>query len=81
MAGKAPRITVYTTSQCTHCKQLKRWLQDQNFRFQEFDIQKNQRAFKEFSKLGARGVPVTLINGERIDDFDVKRFSKLLKHG
>jgi len=76
--GKPPRITLYSTAKCAHCRQLKQWLVQHKLRFQEFDIQRSQRAFKEFSRLGARGVPVLLVNGQRLDGFDAKRLHNLL---
>jgi glutaredoxin len=78
MNGKMPRITLYSTAGCAHCKRLRQWLQQRGVRFQEFDIQRNQRAFKAFSQLGARGVPVLMIGERRIDGFDPKRLDKLL---
>ena len=79
MAGNAPRITLYSTSRCAHCRQAKQWLKQHGLRFQEFDIERNQRAFKDYQRLGARGVPVMLINQQRIDGFDPKRFEAVLK--
>lgn len=65
-----PRITVYTTAKCPHCRQVKQFLQQQGLRFQEFDIETNARARKAFDRLGARGVPVTMIGDQRIDGFN-----------
>lgn len=79
MATKAPRITLYSTSRCAHCKQARQWLKQRGLRFQEFDIERNQRAFKDYQRLGARGVPVLLINQQRIDGFDPKRLEAVLK--
>lgn len=74
----APRITLYSTRRCPHCRQAKQWLQEQGLRFQEFDIERNARASREFQRLGARGVPVLVINGKRLDGFDPKRLRRLL---
>ena len=74
----SPRITLYSTRRCPHCRQLKQWLQQRGLRFQEFDIERNARAFKEFQRLGGRGVPLLLLNGQRVDGFDPKRLQRLL---
>ena len=74
----SPRITLYSTRRCPHCRQLKQWLRQRGLRFQEFDIEHNARAFKEFQRLGGRGVPVLLLNGQRVDGFDPKRLQRLL---
>lgn len=44
----------------------------------EFDIERNQRAFKEFQRLGSRGVPVILIGQQRIDGFNKKKLDQAL---
>jgi len=77
-AARQPRVTLYSTRGCSHCQRARQWLQHHRLRFQEFDIERNARALKEFQKLGARGVPVVLINGERVDGFDPKRMQRLL---
>lgn len=78
MKGSAgPRVTLYTTSRCPNCKRLKQWLVKHKLRFQEFDIERNQRAFKEFQRLGSRGVPVLLVDKQRIDGFDPKRLQQV----
>jgi glutaredoxin-like YruB-family protein len=74
----APRITLYTTGNCPHCRQARQYLQRRGLRFQEFDVQHDTRARKAFARLGARGVPVILIGATRIDGFDRKRLDQLL---
>ncbi len=74
----APRITLYSTHRCPHCRQVRQWLQQRGLRFQEFDIERNARAFKAFQRLGARSVPITLVGDERVDGFDPKRLQRLL---
>ncbi len=76
---KPVRITLYSTRQCAHCRQLKSLLEKHHVRHMEFDVQKNARALKDFQRLGARGVPVLLIGAERIDGFQPKRIEQLLK--
>ena len=75
----APRITLYSTRNCAYCRQARQYLQQKGLRFQEFDVQRNPRAQKDFARLGARGVPVILVGDTRIDGFDRKRLDTLLK--
>ena len=74
----APRITLYSTRRCPHCHQAKQWLQQRGLRFQELDVERNRRASREFQRLGARGVPVIVVDGQRVDGFDPKRLQRLL---
>lgn len=75
----APRITLYSTRNCPHCRQAKQYLQQKGVRFQELDVEKNARAQKAFARLGARGVPVIMIGETRIDGFDRRRLDSELK--
>ena len=76
--NSAPRITLYSTRRCPHCHQARAWLLQRKLRFRDLDIERNARAFKEFQRLGARGVPVLVIDGQRVDGFDPKRLQRLL---
>ncbi len=73
------KVTLYTTRQCAHCRQAKAFLQKKKIRFVEFDIERNQRAFKEFQRLGARGVPVIMVGSTRIDGFNPNKLEQALK--
>ena len=75
--AKPPRITLYSTSRCPNCRRLKQWLIQRGLRFQEFDIERNRRALREFQRLGARGVPVLLVDKQRVDGFDPKRLHRV----
>lgn len=73
------KVTLYTTRQCAHCRQAKAFLQKHKVRFMEFDIERNQRAFKEFQRLGGRGVPVIKIGSTRVDGFNPKKLEQALR--
>ncbi len=77
--NKLPRVTLYSSRQCAHCKQLKQVLLQNNIKFMEFDVQSNRRAAKDFQRLGARGVPVLLVGESRLDGFQPQKLNKLLK--
>ncbi len=74
-----PRITLYSTANCPHCRQAKEYLECRGLRFLELDVQRNARAQKAFARLGARGVPVIMIGETRIDGFDRRRLDALLQ--
>jgi len=75
---KITKINVYTTSRCPNCKQAKAFLQQKKVRFVEFNIETNQRAFKEFQKFNSRGVPVITIGEVRFNGFDAKKLEQAL---
>lgn len=54
-------IKVYTTPTCAYCHALMEWLDEKGIEYQEMDATKDP---------DIRVVPVTEINGERIEGFD-----------
>ncbi len=74
-----PRITLYTTRNCPHCRRARQYLQHKGLRFRELDVERDLRAQKAFARLGARGVPVIMIGDTRIDGFDRRRLDAALK--
>lgn len=76
---KTPKITLYSATKCSHCKQAKTYLKQKGVAFMELNVQTNVRAAKALQKLGSRGVPVILIGDQRIDGFNKSKLDKLLK--
>lgn len=74
-----PRITLYSSPNCGHCRQIKAHLLRLKIPFQDFDISRNNRAQNEFQRLGARGVPLLLIGEKRLDGYEPHRLEKLLR--
>ena len=76
---KQPRITLYSAPGCAHCRQARKYPQEQGLRFQEFDVQRNARAGKELQRMGARGVPVIMVGEQRIDGFQPRLIASALR--
>lgn len=77
-------ITVYSTSWCGFCHQLKEWLKSQNIEFKEVDVEEDQDSAKEIvDATGQMGVPVTKIEfkdkKEYIIGFDRPKLEQALK--
>jgi glutaredoxin len=77
--GNAPRIAIYTTRACSHCRQAKQVMKKWGVRFQELDIENNHRAWAEFQRMKARGVPVITVGKRKLFGYDEKRLKKLLE--
>jgi len=74
------KIKVYSTETCPYCNALKSFLKENKVKFEEIDVEKNQKAAEEMvEKSGQMGVPVTIINGEIIVGFDREKIEKKLK--
>ena len=75
---KTPRITLFTSTGCAHCRRARDFLRKHRIGFREAAVDTNRRAATEFQRLGARTVPVILIGEQRVDGFDPKRLRAAL---
>lgn len=64
-------IKIYTTPTCAYCHALMDWLESKEIEYVEMDATKED---------GISAVPVTEINGERIEGFDRPAIKKALKN-
>ncbi len=75
---KLPRVAIYTTRNCPNCRQAKAAMREWGIPFQELDIEKNQRAAKEFARLRVRAVPLIKVGERVLQGYDAKRLKTLL---
>jgi glutaredoxin 3 len=79
------KITVYSTTACPYCVQLKHWLEEKSVEYTNYNVDENPYALETMVSLsGQRGVPfstVELDDGriEKVLGFDRPKFEKLLK--
>ncbi len=77
-------INIYSTPSCPYCKQLKKFLKDNDFDFEEFNVAENRDKAEEMvKKSGQRGVPVTILekDGEEqiVVGFDRDKLIEILE--
>lgn len=78
------KITIYSTRQCPYCVMLKRWLDDKNVKYTNYNVDENPIAAKEMIRLsGQMGVPFSTIEyGDKtakILGFDRQKFESVIK--
>lgn len=76
MAGE---IVVYTMEGCPPCARVKQFLTRMGVPFQAKDVRRDPQAREEFMRMGFRGTPVTLIDGQAIVGFDQARLMAALR--
>ena len=74
---QAKGVVMYSTSWCGVCKQAKRYFQRKKIPYTEYDIEKSEKAAREFKKLRGRGVPVILVGDQRMNGFSANNFDRL----
>jgi glutaredoxin 3 len=72
-------VKVYSSSTCPHCQHAKKFLQNNNVDFEDFDVTSNREKLEEImEKSGQMGVPVIDVNGKIIIGFDETELRKAL---
>ncbi len=78
------KITIYSTKTCPYCTMLKRWLDDKQVPYTNFNVEDDQTAARTMMNLsGQMGVPFSTIEFDdgrmaKILGFDVPRFEAAL---
>lgn len=76
---KQPRVILFTTPSCSHCRTAKSYLRQRKVRFKNVDVSKDQTAARDMvRKSGQQGVPVIDIGGKIIVGFDRPKIDKYL---
>lgn len=78
--ARVPRIVVFSSTHCPWCSKVKKYLRENNFRFKDIDISRDNKAAQDLvRRTGQTGVPVILINNKPIVGFNRKEIDRLLK--
>ena len=76
---KKPKIRIFSTLTCPYCFNLKDYLTEKGFEYQDINVAEDEKARDEMiSKTNQMGVPVTEINGEYIIGFDKDKINQIL---
>ncbi|TWJ32681.1 glutaredoxin domain-containing protein [Geobacter argillaceus] len=77
-----PKIVLYSTSWCPHCRQAKEYMTSNNIPFINKDVELDDSAMNELiNKYKSQGVPVIVLgNDEKVlKGFDEQRFKKAVE--
>ncbi|HCW77124.1 MAG TPA: NrdH-redoxin [Candidatus Marinimicrobia bacterium] len=79
MSATQPKIIMFTTPTCSHCKTAKRFLVERKLKFKEIDVSRDQKAAQDMvRKTGQQGVPQLWINNRSVVGFDQTKIERLL---
>jgi len=74
-----PRVLLYTSRNCAHCRRAKAFLEAQGIPFSELDVGSSAKARKALERLGARGLPTLVVGDRRLDGFSERAFLSLYR--
>ena len=72
------KVILYATSWCEYCKKARTLLSGNDIEFHEYDIEHSSEGRKQFKRLGGKGVPLFLINGEVLKGYDPVKVLELV---
>lgn len=76
---KYPRVILFTTPSCSHCRKAKRYLRQRQVPFKDVDVSRDSTAARDMVKRsGQSGVPVIDIGGKVILGFDRPKLDHML---
>ncbi|GMU95836.1 MAG: glutaredoxin family protein [Ignavibacterium sp.] len=74
-----PKVIIFTTPTCSFCNAAKRYFRENNIKFTEVDVSRDQKAAQDMvRRTGQMGVPVILINNRPIVGFDRPKINAML---
>jgi glutaredoxin 3 len=74
-----PRVIVFSTPTCPHCRHAKQYLRQKNIQFREVDVSCDPQAARDMvRRSGQQGVPVIDIGGKIVVGFNRAKIDQLL---
>jgi len=70
-------VVMYSAAWCTVCKKAKRYFEQKGISFVEYDIETSEQGKRDYRRLGGRGVPIILVDDQRLNGFSSAAFEKV----
>lgn len=67
VAATQPQIILYGTESCGYCRAARQFFARNGIEYQDLDVERSFDAKSEFRRLGGRGVPLFVIDGEVVN--------------
>ena len=76
---RQPRVIVFSTPTCPHCRHAKQYLRQKNVQFRDVDVSQDMQAARDMvRRSGQQGVPVIDIDGKIVVGFNRAKIDQLL---
>ena len=74
------KIEVFSTPTCPYCTKLKKWLDENRYDYESFDVSSDREAAKRMiERTGQKGVPQTFIGDDEIIGFRPEKIEEALE--
>jgi len=71
-------VVIYSSDSCGYCHKAKAFFKENGVKYIEKNVNTDQKAQIEMANMGAKGVPVIIVDKEVIMGFDEKKLKELL---
>ncbi|PCH60011.1 MAG: glutaredoxin family protein [Gammaproteobacteria bacterium] len=75
--AKAKKIVMYSATWCGFCKKAKAYFVAEGVSYVEYDIENSRKGRADYKRLKGTGVPIIMIDKERMNGFSKGRFAKM----
>jgi len=72
-------IEIYTAMHCPHCQDAKMYMQMNNIKFIEYNLDRQKGAEKKFLALGGKKIPLIVVKGKVLRSWNQQAFDKAYK--
>lgn len=73
------KVIMYTSSRCRYCTMAKQYFDRKHISYTEHNTATSSSAKAEFRKIGGRGVPLIIVNGNKINGFNAHAIEQHLQ--
>lgn len=77
--SKNKKVVMYSASWCSICKKARKYFNQNDIAFSEYDIETSKKGRRDYKKLKGNGVPIILVNNKRMNGFSINHFKSLFK--
>ena len=78
-SGQAKPVIMYATDWCTYCKKAREYFARYKIEYTEYDIEKDEQAKRMYELMGGGGVPLLLVDGQKIRGFNLAKLNSALR--
>ncbi len=73
---KSSKVEIFTASFCPHCQDAKTYMQMNNIKFTEHNLEKSKGAEKKFLAMGGKKIPLLVVKGKILRSWNQEAFKK-----
>ena len=75
-AAPGREVVLYSTQRCGFCRKARAHFRARGIPYTEYDVETTERGWRDYQRMNGQGVPIILIDGERMNGFSASRFDE-----